>query len=342
MSVRTIVDAVIEAPIVTSFTRIGYEARKRLAGWTSLDDYDMTGQVVVLTGATSGLGYAAARQLAACGATLVLVGRSADRNERVVAELIAATGNTSISQVAADMGDLDQVGQLAERVLADHDRLDVLVHNAGALTPERHVAPDGTEATVASQVVGPFLLTTLLLDRLSASAPSRVITMSSGGMYAAGLTVSQLEMPAEKYNGTEQYARAKRAQVTLNEMWADRFGDSGIRFHAMHPGWADTPGVDASLPTFSKLMGPLLRTPEQGADTLVWLAADDVALESNGGFWLDRRLRSIHKLPTTNKTDTPERRRELWEWVAQTAGRQPSMPSGETKRASGTSNRRTS
>ena len=222
------------------------------------------------------------------------------------------------------MGDLEQVRRLAERVLADHDRLDVLIHNAGALTPERHVAPDGTEATVASQVVGPFLLTTLLLDRLAASAPSRVITMSSGGMYAAGLTVSQLEMTPEQYNGTEQYARAKRAQVTLNEMWADRFGDLGIRFHSMHPGWADTPGVDESLPTFSKLMGPLLRTPDQGADTLVWLAADDVALESNGRFWLDRRPRSIHKLPTTKRTDTTERRAQLWDWVADTAGADPS------------------
>ncbi len=325
MTARTIADALIEAPIVTSFTRIGYEARKRLAGWSKLDDYDLEGQVILITGATSGLGYSAARQFARCGATLVLVGRNENRNEGVVAELIEATGNPSISQVAADMGDLRQVERLAERVSSEHDRLDVLIHNAGTLSPERQVAPDGTEATVASQVVGPFLLTALLLDRLAASAPSRVLTMSSGGMYAAGLTVSQLEMPPEKYNGTEQYARAKRAQVTLNEMWADRFHDLGIQFHSMHPGWADTPGVDASLPTFAKVMGPLLRTPEQGADTLVWLAADDHPLESNGEFWLDRRPRSIHKLPTTRARDTPERREQLWSWVVETCGVEPSI-----------------
>lgn len=323
LNLRRIVDSLIEVPIVTSFTNIGYATRSRLADWTALDDYDLTGRVIVLTGATSGLGHAAAHQLATCGATVVLVGRNADRNEAVVAEMIEATGNTSIAQVAADMGDLEQVRALADRVLTDHDRLDVLIHNAGALSPERQMAPDGTEATVASQVVGPFLLTTLLLDRLSASAPARVITMSSGGMYAAGLTVSQLEMSPEKYNGTEQYARAKRAQVTLNEMWAERFGELGVNFHSMHPGWAETPGVDASLPTFAKVMGPLLRTPEQGADTLVWLAADDAALESNGQFWLDRRTRSIHKLPTTNKTDTPERREQLWEWVVETCGTDP-------------------
>lgn len=326
MTARAIADALLEAPIVTSFTKVGYLARKRLEGWKSLDDYDLTGRVIVLTGATSGLGYAAARQLAACGATLVLNGRSAERNERVVAELIAATGNTSITPVAADMGDLAEVRRLAEHVLTHHDRLDVLIHNAGALTPERHVTADDTEATVASQVVGPFLLTALLLNRLAATTGSRVITMSSGGMYAAGLTVTGLEMAPEQYNGTEQYARAKRAQVTLNEMWAERFAASGIHFHSLHPGWADTPGVDASLPTFAKVMGPLLRSPAQGADTLVWLAADDgEPLQSNGRFWLDRRMRPIHKLPTTRRTDTPGRRAELWAWVAAKAGGEPSL-----------------
>ncbi|MEM8620063.1 MAG: SDR family NAD(P)-dependent oxidoreductase [Actinomycetota bacterium] len=320
MNVRSIADGLIEAPIVTSFTRLGFEARQRLADWSSLDDYDLTGRVIVITGATSGLGAAAARQLAHCGATLVVVGRSAARNERAVADLVEATGNNAITQVPADMGDLAQVQDLAERVLADHDRLDVLVHNAGSLDAERSVAADGTEATVASQVVGPFLLTTLLLDRLAESAPSRVLTMSSGGMYASGVHVSDLEMTPARYNGTEQYARAKRAQVTLNEMWAERYGDRGITFHALHPGWADTPGVDAGLPTFATVMGPFLRTPEQGADTLVWLASDDVALDTNGGFWLDRAERPIHKLPTTKRTDTAERRAELWEWVANRAG----------------------
>lgn len=319
MNGREIADLVIEAPVVTSFTRFGFEARRRLAGWTPLDDYDLTDQVIVVTGATSGIGYAAAEQFAQCNATLVLVGRTAERNARAVAELVAATGNPSITHVVADMGDLDQVRRLAERVLIDHDRLDVLIHNAGVLDPEHRVAPDGTEATVASQVVGPFLLTSLLLDRLAESAPARVLTMSSGGMYATGLTVSGLEMTPEEYNGTEQYARAKRAQVTLNEMWAERYGDRGVSFHALHPGWADTPGVDAGLPTFAKVMGPFLRTAAQGGDTLVWLAADETALESNGRFWLDRRPRPIHKLPTTKWTDTPERRARLWNWVADSA-----------------------
>lgn len=324
MGFGSVVDALIEAPVVTSFTRVGYETRSRLAGWGSLDRYDMAGTTVVVTGATSGLGKATAVQLARCGADVVIVGRSNERNEAVVAEIKEVTGNNEISQVPADMADQEQVRALASRLLADHNQLDVLIHNAGALSAERRLAPDGTEETVAAQVVGPFLLTALLLDRLTESAPSRVLTMSSGGMYSTGLTVNGLQMKPENYRGTEQYARAKRAQVALNEMWAERFGDRGIGFHSMHPGWADTPGVDESLPGFAKVVGPLFRTPEQGADTMVWLAADRTPLEGeNGRFWLDRRPRSTHKIPSTKNRDTAERRQQLWDWVVETAGIDP-------------------
>ncbi len=325
MSLGSVIDAIIEAPIVPSFTKIGYEARKRAEDWQALDGYDLGEKVVVVTGATSGIGRAAAQQFARCGARLVVVGRTDDKNQRVVDEMIASTGNPDISQIAADMGDLDQVRSLAAEIRSRYDRLDVLVHNAGALTADRRTAPDGTEATVASQVVGPFLLTSLLLDRLAQSGPSRVLTMSSGGMYSAGLTVANLQMDEADYKGAEQYARAKRAQVTLNEMWSERFKNRGVFFHALHPGWADTPGVDEALPTFSKVLGPLLRTPEQGADTLIWLAADDTALTSNGRFWHDRRIRSIHKLPTTRNTDTRDRRKRLWTWVEETSGISPSL-----------------
>jgi dehydrogenase/reductase SDR family member 12 len=319
------IDALIELPVVPSFTRVGYDVRSRLEHWAPLSSYDLTGRVVLVTGATSGLGLAASEALARCGATVILLGRDAAKTERVRADLAERTGNDGLSTVVADMGDLTAVRAAAEEIVATHDALHVLIHNAGALSAQRTTSPEGIEATVASQVVGPFLLTGLLLDRLRASAPApaRVLTMSSGGMYATGLTVDDLEM-GDDYRGAEQYARAKRAQVTLNEMWADRFPGREVVFHAVHPGWADTPGVEASLPTFRRIVGPLLRTAEQGADTLVWLAADDGApLDSTGKFWLDRRPRSIHKLPTTRRTDTPERRQELWSWCLARTGLDP-------------------
>jgi NAD(P)-dependent dehydrogenase (short-subunit alcohol dehydrogenase family) len=320
VNVNDLVDATLEATVVPSFTKLGYLARRRVDEWDTTTG-DLAERVIVVTGATSGLGKCAAEQLAGLGATIVVVGRSENRNAATADDIAETTGSTTVTHAACDLGDLDQVRDLAERVLADHDRLDVLIHNAGALSAERQLSPDGVEMTVASQVVGPFLLTHLLLDRLSASGPARVLTMSSGGMYTAALTVSGLQMSPDDYQGAKQYALAKRAQVTLNEMWAERCGDRGIRFHAMHPGWADTPGVEAALPGFRKVMGPLLRSPEQGADTLVWLAADDgEPLTTNGRFWLDRRARSLHKLPTTKRSDTPERRDRLWNWVADAAG----------------------
>jgi NAD(P)-dependent dehydrogenase (short-subunit alcohol dehydrogenase family) len=290
----------------------------------------MEGRVVVLTGATSGLGRSAARTLAGLGATVVLVGRDAQRTAATCEELIAETGNRTLEHEVADLGDLDAVAALAARLVDRHERIDVLVHNAGALSAERRVSPQGIEMTVAAQVVGPFLLTALLLPALRAAAPGRVLTMSSGGMYAAPLTVGGLQMGEGDYRGSEQYARAKRAQVTLNEMWAERVPTDEVVFHALHPGWADTPGVAASLPTFRRVLGPLLRTPEQGADTLVWLAADPAATAGSGRFWLDRRTRAIHRLPTTRRSDTPSRRAALWSSCAELAGLDPaSVGTGE-------------
>ncbi len=316
---RNAVDAALELPVAPSFTRLGYDARARLDHWRPVDSYDLSGRVVLLTGGTSGLGHAAARQLAACGAAVTLLGRDLGRTRAAWEDVARSTGNEQGGVLVADMADLVQVRAAAEEFAADHDRLDVLVHNAGALTADRRTAPDGTEATVAAQVLGPFLMTSLLLPRLRSARPGRVLTMSSGGMYGAALTVERLEMRAD-YNGTEQYARAKRAQVVLNEMWAERVDPAEVVFHSLHPGWADTPGVRESLPTFRKVVGPLLRSPDQGADTLVWLAADDEPLGSTGRFWHDRRARSTHRLPTTRRSDTPELRQRLWDWCARTAG----------------------
>lgn len=322
IKLNDVVDTMLEVPVAPSFTRVGYLVRRRLDAWPPLQRYDLSGRVVLITGATTGLGFAAAERLATDGATVVVVGRDRQRTEAACVELAGRSGNADISCLIADMGELDQVRAAAAQFLERHDRLDVLIHNAGALHNERRTTSDGHEATVASQVVGPFLLTSLLLPLLSAGqAPGRVLTMSSGGMYSTALRIDGLEMPVEGYKGTEQYARAKRAQVTLNELWAQRVAPSKVVFHAMHPGWADTPGVASSLPTFRKIVGPLLRSAEQGADTMIWLAADDAEpLASSGGFWLDRRRRPIHKLPSTRKTDTPERRQQLWAWVSERSG----------------------
>ena len=110
--------------------------------------------------------------------------------------------------------------------------------------------------------------------------------VTSGGMYSQGLDVDHLEMDEDRYKGATQYARAKRAQVELLGLWAERLAPTAVA-HATHPGWADTPGVEASLPTFRKITGPALRTPNQGADTLVWLLWADEPAQTSGKLWLD-------------------------------------------------------
>ena len=316
MTLADVIDGLVEAPVVTSFSSVGYAVRKRVDDWKPLWEYDLRDRTVVITGPTSGIGAAAAKSFSRLGANLILVARNESKAEALAERLRRDSGNNRISTVVADLGEFATVREAGRRILAEHDGVDVLVHNAGSLFNDRRTLPDGTETTLAVHVVGPFLLTGILLDGLGEGA--RVITMSSGGMYTVPLTISGIQMDPESYKGATQYALAKRAQVTLNEMWAARV--PRIRFHAMHPGWVDTPGVEDSLPGFHRVVGPFLRTPAQGADTMVWLAADHEPGSSSGRFWLDRRERDIHKLARTRRSDTPARRGRLWEWVSARAG----------------------
>ena len=274
---------------------------------------DLSGRRIVVTGPTSGLGRETCVMLASAGADLVVVGRDATRTS-ASAETFDALGNGTVSVVVCDMGDLEAVAS-ASRTIAAGGNVNALVHNAGALTHERVLTAQGFESTVATHVLGPFLMTSMLVDMV-ARVKGRVVTVSSGGMYSADLPRvagdRTLEMNDLQYNGTRQYAIAKRAQVVLNEMWAQKQPD--VHFAAMHPGWADTPGVKSSLPTFRKVTRPLLRTPRQGADTIAWLAAAETLPAPSGTFWCDREPRSIHKTATSRATDTPDRRRDLWNW----------------------------
>ena len=219
----------------------------------------------------------------------------------------------------ADLDDLGSVRAFAATFRAEQPRLDVLIHNAGALSRYYQTSADGTELTVATQVVAPFVLTSELLALLSASAPSRVITVSSGGMYTQRYDLDQLEIGPDTYDGVTAYARAKRAQLVLNREWARRQTGSGIAFHAMHPGWADTPGVQTALPAFRHVTRPLLRTADEGSDTIIWLAASTKAARCSGLFWHDRRPRWEHKLPWTRPADFAVEGQQLWDWCTRSA-----------------------
>ena len=305
----------LDAAVVPGFSRIGYEVRSRISNWENISSFDCDGKTFVITGPTAGLGRETALQLATTGAHLVLVARNAQKVEAFADELRQRFSNISVHVVVADMGNLQSVMQAAKEISSCTTRIDALIHNAGALLAEREVGSDGREVTVSTHVLGPHLMTTLLLNVLR-SSHGRVITVSSGGMYAASLphpdSSFTLELTPSAYDGSKQYALAKRAQVTLNEMWAQR--EPLVSFFCMHPGWADTPGVQTSLPLFRRVTKPILRTPAQGADTIAWLAAAPVISAASGTFWSDREVRSIHKTPQTRKSDSDESRKVLWSW----------------------------
>ena len=238
MSFAGVVDSLIEAPIAPSFTRIGYQLRSRLERWRQLSSYDLTGRTIVVTGATSGIGRQAAEEFARLGSHVVISGRDPVKVRRVRAEIAVRTGSSDLSMAVADMAELDQVQAMAEQLLATHARIDVLVHNAGALSGHRSVNSAGVESTVASQVLGPFLLTSRLMATLSAGGPGRVLTMSSGGMYAAGLSVDNLQMTDTDYRGSERVREGKAsagdAQRDVGE--AGRPNCGGVSRHAPRMG----------------------------------------------------------------------------------------------------------
>lgn len=325
--IKNLLDSVIERTVIPSFSSIGARVRKRLFSWKKLEAYNLNSQVIVLTGGTSGIGEYAALLYAQLGATLVIIGRNETKTQELVDSLKTTTGNVSIHAVIGDLGQRGDVLNVASEIADRFPIVNTLAHNAGALFNTRKRADNGIDLGVELMVSTPFLLTGLLLPQLMAasaadpeSKPARVLTMSSGGMYTEALTVSGLEMDEDNYQGAKQYARAKRAQVVLNEMWAEKVPASRVVFHSLHPGWVNTPGITEALPGFSKILSPLglLRTPREGADTLVWLSADSAASQCSGEFWHDRAIRSIDMSQKTRKADTQERRSRLWAWCETT------------------------
>jgi dehydrogenase/reductase SDR family member 12 len=306
-------DTVLDRSVIGGYPRWGLAVRRRLPGWPA-DPAEgaMAGRTAVVTGASSGLGTATVSELVRLGAAVHLVVRDLAKGERVAAALPGA----DVRVWRCDVADLDDVTRFAAELRA-FTPVDVLVHNAGLLPDERRTTAQGHEVTLATHVLGPLRMTELLRPAL---AGGRVIWVTSGGMYAQRLPVSDPEYAEGEYRGAAAYARTKRIQVALVPLLAKRWAPEGLSVYATHPGWADTPGVAGSLPTFHRLTGPILRDTKDGADTTVWLAAADPA-PTSGLLWHDRRPRDPHLVPWTRHD---ERAREaMFAWCAEAAGIAP-------------------
>jgi NAD(P)-dependent dehydrogenase (short-subunit alcohol dehydrogenase family) len=299
---------IVDPFIVSSFDRTGFRIHSLTFRPEDLD-VELSGRRCLVTGANSGIGYETALALADLGAEVVLLCRSRERGEQAAQQIREQTGNRRVFLELLDVSDLGSIRAAATRLWTQP--VDVLVHNAGVLPAERVETDDALELTFATNVVGPFLLTRLLRGNLEKSPDGRVIWVSSGGMYTRRLNLEDPNWTERDYDGVLAYAETKRAQVVLSELWAEALRGSSVIVSAMHPGWADTPSVKDSLPRFHRVTRNILRTPAEGADTVVWLAACPRTRLSTGRFFFDRDERRTHLLPFTRESE--EDRRALWE-----------------------------
>ena len=297
-------NALLDASIVFSFDRSGFHRHARSFASGDLDT-ELTGRVCLVTGANSGIGLETSLALAARGATVWMLCRDRRRGQRAVAQVRGATRSTRVHLALLDVSDLGAVRQFAREFPAP--RVDVLVHNAGVLPDRRIESADGHEITLATHVLGPSTLTRALMPKLRASRDARVVFVSSGGMYTQRLSLDDCEWRRRPYDGVAAYAQTKRMQVVLAELLAEELPAARVTVSSMHPGWADTPAVRTSLPQFWKTMQRRLRTPAEGADTVIWLAASPAARGRSGLFWFDRRPRATHLLPWTRESDADRR-----------------------------------
>jgi len=304
-------DSLLDRAVIPGYARVGFWLRSR--SWADDDPQPgaLRGKTAIVTGAASGLGKATAAGLARLGATVHLAVRNLDRAQAAVAELRREVPDAEFVVDKCDVSDLDDVRRYAAELTATH--VDVLVHNAGVMPRERTETPQGHELTLATHVLGPLLLTDLLSPAL---AGGRVILVASGGMYTQPLPEDP-EYRDGPYRGATAYARTKRIQVALTPLLAARLSPDAITVATMHPGWSSTPGLTASLPLFAQATRPLLRTPSEGADTTLWLAATQPS-PPTGNFWHDRRIRPTHYLRRTQ--DSEPARQNLWTYCLTAAG----------------------
>jgi NAD(P)-dependent dehydrogenase (short-subunit alcohol dehydrogenase family) len=279
-------------------------------------DSSMAGKVVLVTGSTSGIGEQTARALAGRGATVILNGRSRDRCAAVARRLQEETGNPSIDLLPGDLSTGNGVRAVAEAFRAQHDRLDVLINNVGAIFWKRDETADGVERTFALNHLSYFHLTTLLLDRLEASAPSRVVNVASDTHRGVRLDFDDLQAK-QSYSAMAAYNRSKLANVLFTYELARRLKDTGVTANALHPGvtstnWGKGGGAMTAL---MWVVMRFVQSAERGAQTSVYLATSPDVASSTGKYFKKQR-----EAPSSPESHDEAAARRLWEVSAALIG----------------------
>ena len=281
------------------------------------DRRPMAGKTVLVTGASSGIGRATARGLAVLGARLVITGRDRDRVEDAAAEIRAAGGG-SVDSFVADLSAQSEVRRLAGEILRSVAQLDVLVNNVGGYWNTRHVTADGLERTFAVNHLAPFLLTNLLLDRLSRSAPARVITVSSNAHGLGRISFDDLQ-GEHSYSGARAYNQSKLANVLFSYELARRLAATAVTANALHPGVARTsfgaedPGRAQRL--LVPFLRPFLKSADGGAATTIQLASAADLTRTTGRYYVNSKLKR-----SAGRSYEPATAARLWQLSAGLAG----------------------
>src|ERR1700677_320496 len=258
----------------------------------------MAGMSVLVTGGTGGIGKATATGLAALGARVGITGRDQARTEAAAAGIRAAAGSPVVDAFAADLSVQAGVRRLAAQVLETYPRLDVLVNNAGGFWAHRHVTADGLEHTFALNHLAPFLLTSLLLDRLTASAPARIVTVSSGAHARARIDFDDLQ-GERSYSGQRAYSQSKLANVMFTYELARRLDGTGVTATVLHPGVVRTSfGTEDQAAYLAAVIGVarlFIKTPAEGASTPVYLASSPQVEGITGRYFVNRKPKTSSK-----------------------------------------------
>jgi NAD(P)-dependent dehydrogenase (short-subunit alcohol dehydrogenase family) len=275
----------------------------------------MTGRTVLITGGTGGIGRATAEGLAALGSHVAITGRHPERTRNAAAAIAAATGNPAVDAFAADLSSQAEVRRLAGEVLDAYPRLNVLVNNVGGSWAHRHITADGLEHTFALNHLAPFLLTNLLLERLTASAPARIVTVSSGAQAMGHLDFDDLQSQRD-YREQRAYCASKLANVMFTFELARRLAGTGATANVLHPGVVRTNfGAEDPNRVFKVLLPlvrPLMKTPGRGAATSIYLASSPDVDRVTGRYFANRKPRQANKAAYDEQTAA-----HLWQVSAQ-------------------------
>ncbi|KAJ8274168.1 hypothetical protein COCON_G00087930 [Conger conger] len=277
---------------IHEYTRNGFETAS--AHFVDSDlDVSVVGRSFMITGANSGIGKAAAIAIAKRGGTVHMVCRNWERAEQAREDICRETGNKEVYVHLLDMSEAQKVWEFAELFKKRYRSLNVLINNAGCMVTSREVSTEGFEKNFATNTLGVYILTKGLFPLLERSSNPRVITVSAGDMLLQKLRTTDLQSEKGPYDAPMVYAQNKRQQVVMTQEWGK--DHAGVHFASAHPGWADTAAVAATTPRFHRLMQGRLRTAEQGADTLVWLAVSNSAGATPSGlFFQDRQAVPAH------------------------------------------------